>query len=134
MLRLFVAVAVLLSGVQVSEAAGCYLGTYHDDLEAYLDTSSIRTTNHYDSGCHSGGTHTCSVKAVWFGGGGCNIVNYEVYVGQTVTLCKDGVEVFRMIHAKDPKYLEKNPMEKNLVTYFENLTSRKWSSVPEQLY
>ncbi|MBR1647932.1 MAG: hypothetical protein IJ685_14385 [Selenomonadaceae bacterium] len=115
------------------EAADYYLGVYHSGQEAYLDTSSIRTTNEYTQGWHSGDTYTCTVRAVWSGSNSYSTVNYEVYVGQTVTLYKNGEEVFRTIRAKDPKYLDKNPVEYNLVRYFEKLSQQEWSSVPERI-
>ena len=60
-------------------------------------------------------------------------MHYEIYVGQTVTLIKNGEEVFRTIRAKDPHYLEKNPVENNLVRYFEKRSEQEWNSVPERI-
>ena len=73
------------------------------------------------------------MKAVWFGSDNYDIVHYKVYVSQTVTLYKNGVEVFRTIRAKDPRYLEKNPVENNLVRYFARLSQQEWNSVPERI-
>ena len=63
---LILTVALLLAGSydNFAQAADYYLGIYHNGQEAYLDTSSIRTTNHYTQGWHSGDTYTCMVKAV----------------------------------------------------------------------
>ena len=115
------------------EAADYYLGVYHNGQEAYLDTSSIRTTNHYTQGYHSGDTYTCIVKAIWSGSDNYDSVRYEVYCGQTVTLLKNGEEVFRTIRAKDPDYLDNNPVENNLVKYFSQLTIQNWDSIPERI-
>ena len=100
-----------------AEAADYYLGVYHSGQEAYLDTSSIRTTNEY--------TYTCDVKAVWAGSDSYDVVHYRVYIGQVVTLYKNGEEVYRTIHAKDPKYLDKNPVEHNLVRYLGKLSQQE---------
>ncbi len=115
------------------EAADYYLGVYHNGQNAYLDSSSIRVTNHYNNGYHSGDTYTCTVKAVWSGSNSYDTVHYEIYVGQTVTLHKNGEKVFQTIRAKDPHYLEKNPVENNLVRYFEKRSEQEWSSVPERI-
>ena len=115
------------------QAADYYLGVYHSGQEAYLDTSSIRTTNHYNNGYHSGDTYTCDVKAVWSGSGNYDVVRYEVYVGQTVTLIKNGEKVWQTIHPKDRNYLKNNPVENNLVRYFEKLSSQNWNSIPERI-
>ena len=132
---LILTVALLLAGSydNFAQAADYYLGIYHNGQEAYLDTSSIRTTNHYTQGWHSGDTYTCTVKAVWSGSDSYDTVNYEVYVSQTVTLYKNGIEVYRTIRAKDPNYLEKNPVENNLVKYFEHRSQQEWNSVPERI-
>ena len=133
MLILAVALLVVGSYNNRAEAADYYLGVYHSGQEAYLDTSSIRTKNEYVNGYHEGDTYTCTVKAVWSGSNSYDVVHYRVYVGQTVTLYKNGEEVFRTIRAKDPNYLEKNPVEHNLVRYFEKLSQQEWSSIPERI-
>ncbi len=116
-----------------AEAADYYLGVYHSGQEAYLDTSSIRTTNHYTQGYHSGDTYTCIVKAVRPGSSSYDTVHYEIYCGQTVSLDKNGERVWQTIRAKDLNYLEKNPVENNLVKYFSKLTDENWSEVPERI-
>ena len=133
MLLLTVALLVVSSYNNRVEATDYYLGDYHNGQEAYLDTSSIRTTNEYQNGYHSGDTFTCMVKAVWRGGKSYDAVQYRIYVGQTVTLYKNGEEVYRTIRAKDPNYLKNNPVENNLVRYFEKLSQQEWNSVPERI-
>ena len=115
------------------EAADYYLGVYHSGQEAYLDISSIRTTNHYTQGYHSGDTYTCIVKAVWSGSNSYDTVHYEIYVGQTGTLYKNGEKVWQTIRPKDPNYLKNNPVENNLMNYFGRLSQQEWSSVPERI-
>ena len=55
----FLLMALVFAGSQNNvEAADYYLGVYHNGQEAYLDSSSIRVTNHYNNGYHSGDTYT----------------------------------------------------------------------------
>ena len=115
------------------EAVDYYLGVYHSGQEAYLDTSSIRTRNEYVNGYHEGDTYTCIVKAVWRGSNNYDTVRYEVYVGQTGTLYKNGEKVWQTIHPKDPNYLTNNPVENNLMMYFGKLSQRNWHSIPERI-
>ena len=124
---------ILISRCNSVEAADYYMGAYHNGQEAYLDSSSIRTKNEYVNGYHDGDTHTCIVKAVWPGSNSYDVVRYEIYVGQTVALYKNGEKVYQTIHAKDPNYLKNNPVENNIVRYFEKLTTQNWNSVPERI-
>ena len=132
---LILVVALLVAGSydNRAEAADYYLGVYHSGQEAYLDTSSIRTKNEYVNGYHEGDTYTCTVKAVWRGSNSYSTVSYEIYVGQTGTLYKNGEKVWQTIHPKDPNYLKNNPVENNLLSYFGRLSQQEWSSVPERI-
>ena len=121
------------SGTGVAEAEDIYMGEYHDGSVAYLDTSSIRTTNEYTNGYHDGDTHRFSVKAVYDSNGTYENVFYEIYCGQTNSMTKNGQRVWQTIHSPDPHYLDNNPVEKNLIDYFNRLTSQSWKNVPKRV-
>ena len=128
------AATLIFFGLQVQvEAADYYLGEYPDGSVAYLDTSSIRVTTHYSNGCYDGQTYACSVKAVYSNSDQYDRVPYEIYVGQTCSITKNGKRVWHSFRAEDPGYIERNPVEKKLVDYFIQVNKVDSRKVPQQI-
>ena len=133
-LVILVAAVLTLSGFQTNaEASDYYLGVYNSGQVAYLDTSSIRIENHYVQGYHEGDTYSCTVKAVWPDSDEYEKIHYEIYVGQTESITKNGEQVWQTIRAKDPNYLEKNPVEASLLRYFYKKHESDWKNTPDRI-
>ena len=131
-LSVFFALVCLIFQHSRAEASDYYLGEYPNGQIAYMDTSSIRVTNHYSNGYHDGDTYTCIVKAVDPGSDRYDKVHYEIYVGQTESIKKNGIKLWQTIRG-DAHFLENNPVEAALLKYFEQRHKEDWKKVPERI-
>lgn len=129
---LFMVLFVQLGNQHDAKAGDIYMGEYSNGQVAYLDTSSIRTDNHYVQGYHEGDTYSCLVKAVWPNSDQYDEVSYEFYIGQTVGIKKNGKQIYHtMKGALD--FFDKNPVEKNLWAFFQRKHEQEWSKIPERI-
>ena len=108
------------------------MGEYSNGQIAYLDTSSIRTDNHYIQGYHEGDTYNCLVKAVWPDSEQYDVVTYEFYIGQTVGIKKNGKQIYHTMKGA-PNFFDKNPVEKNLCAFFQRKHDQEWNNIPERI-
>lgn len=113
------------------EAATYFLGDYPNGSSAYLDVSSITIENNYRNKYHEGDTYRCIVNAYYEGTDEYDVNHYEIYIGQTANIIKNGEKVWQTIRAKNPKYLDENPVERNLLKYLAQKQQREWRYVPE---
>ena len=132
-LTLFLAVIISAATFCKAEAADYYLGEYANGTVAYLDTTSIRVTNHYTNGYHDGDTCTCTVKAVNPNSGNFDRISYEVYCGQNASIIKEGVRLFRSLR-EAASFWKNNPVESNLTHYCYDYIDKKSRKVPERIY
>lgn len=126
------ALFLMVASQNQTEAADYYLGEYANGQVAYLDTSSIRTENHYVQGYHEGDTYRCTVKAVWLDSNQYDRISYTIYIGQTEMIEKNGTRVYQTMRGPH-NYLDENPVEYALVKYFTKVHTDDWHKVPEHI-
>ena len=128
----FFVLSIQFSNPSNAQANDIYMGEYSNGQIAYLDTSSIRTQNHYSQGYHEGDTYSCLVKAVWPNTDQYEVISYDFYIGQNISVKKNGQQIYHE-RKSDPRFWDNNPVEKNLCSYFERKHKQEWNKVPKTI-
>jgi len=131
-------VVFLLTGMNHVAAEDYYLCEYPDGRAAYFDTKSVKVENHYTQGHHDGDTYRCQIKAVDNESGKYDFIKYEFYIGQTVSIYKDGEIVYSTMEDMEDMegsddYLTDNLVEAVLLEYFSQRSKESRNKVPKQI-